>query len=207
MQALTVELRFRTRDGGILITHPGEARAQALTAKTAAMLRAPQRLEVTLEGWGTISVRSGAEEVRKIVEALAAEKAQFELELAALRLKSVDDGRAILEQRAALQKQIDAVASAVAALLNSQKISGGIEQELAKSDARLNDSQQRLAISADENARASAELEAAEQRLGVEEKELARRLTEQKSRENSARKNRDGIEKEGSRRRRLRKRC
>ena len=194
-QALTVEL-IPERDSAIEITHPGDTRAQTLKAKMATTLRAPQRLELTLEGWGTLSVRSGAEEVRKIVEALSVEKAQFEQELAALRLKSPDEGATILEQRLALQKQLDAVVSAVSALRNSQKISGDIEQELARSEARLNGNQQRLAITPDENARASAELEAGEQRLAVEEKELARRLTEQKKSESSARKNLDAIGKQ-----------
>lgn len=194
-QALVVEL-IPERDTSVQITQAGEGRLQALKAGAPATLRAPQSLELELQGWGKMTVRSGAEEVRKIAESLSAEKTQLERELAQLRLKSAGEGSAILEERLELQKQIDAVAAAAAALLKSQKIAGDIEQELAKSQARLNDSQQRLELTPEEGARTSAELEADEQRLGVEEKDLGQRVKAQKLRESEARKMSESVEKQ-----------
>ena len=149
-------------------------------------IRAAQTLVLDLPGWGTLRLRSGAEEAGALRQTLAADETTLRQELAALGVPTPEAARALAEHARELDTRLDAARQALADATGGQaNTADTLRTRLAENRRQLEALTGELDPTPPEQSATAADLDAAEQAANVrgeqghaEGKALGRRLKE-----------------------------
>ncbi|MBK8479340.1 MAG: hypothetical protein IPL39_24590 [Opitutaceae bacterium] len=163
---LTVELtpereaRVAVRDGGL-----PEPRWQALPAGEITRLHSPQALDLTIEGWGSIAIRSGALEARNAASELDEAGRMLREALQETGLASVDAAREALAARREIEALLKAAQSALGPYLGEHATIEALRAAAAGAARRSDSLVTTVQPTGEEQALGLTEIEAAEARL------------------------------------------
>lgn len=154
-------------------------------------LHSPQSLDLTLEGWGRITIRSGAHETQNVAAELAESETRLRTALEEAEIPSLDAARETLARRKELEAQIKAAESTCAELLGDYETPEALRDAATSAANRVQALAATLLPTAAELARSSSELEAdeaqhaeaipaAEKSLKAFDKTLAQLRTEER---------------------------
>ncbi|MFO1450177.1 MAG: AAA family ATPase [Opitutaceae bacterium] len=146
----------------VTVNDAGEPLAHPLPEGKATRIQRPQVLDLQLEGWGRIVVRSGAREAQTVSADLAATRTRFQQALREAEVVSLDDARAAVAQRKELDLQVRAVRTALTKDLGSHASAAALLDAIARAHRRAEALASQLQPTPEETARGRTELESAE---------------------------------------------
>ena len=135
---------------------------QSLPAGEVTRLHSPQSLDLTLTGWGRITIRSGAREAQNLAQELGESEARLKTTLEEAEVSSLEAARETLARRKELEVQIKAAEIACAELLGEYDTSDALRSATTSAANRVQALTATLAPSAADLERSSSELEAQE---------------------------------------------
>jgi DNA repair exonuclease SbcCD ATPase subunit len=193
---LTLELT-PDKDTNIQISESGKKRAEVLKSKAPKTFNTvEQTLELKLESWGRISIRSGAKEIKNLADELKETENDFKESLLKTGVESVDAARMALASRKEFDQQIQATKTAIEDLLADRESVEKLEQEFNISRNRLAALEGSLALSDSEKKQSLADIEAQEQKLQVQVEQQDRAVKDSTKAVKSARTELDAIREE-----------
>lgn len=149
---------------------------QTLPAGEVTRLQSPQTLDLSLTGWGRITIRSGAQETQNVAQKLREAEARLKTTLEEAEVASLESAREILARRKDLEAQIKAAESSAAGLLGDYESPDALRDAAVSAANRVNALTASLAPSTVERERSSSALEADEaqhaEAIPAAEKEL-----------------------------------
>jgi hypothetical protein len=158
---LTVELT-PDRASSAEINDGSTSRQQSLPAGEVTRLHSPQSLDLTLTGWGRITIRSGAQEAQNLAHELGESEARLRTTLEDAEVSSLEVARETLARRKELEVQIKAAEAAFAELLGDYETHDALRSAATSANNRVQALTATLAPSAADLERSSSELEAHE---------------------------------------------
>ena len=138
-----------------------------LSAGATHTVRAVRDLSVELPGWGRLRLRSGADEARRLHEAVRRDQSNLGAALAEFGAESLAQVRDLAERGRSLDAQIVAARQTLAAMLDRDDTPDALRARLAAVSRQLVALETELGLSADSPAPSRTELEAAEQAANV----------------------------------------
>jgi DNA repair exonuclease SbcCD ATPase subunit len=136
-----------------------------LPAHQSTRLLRPQTLDLHLEGWGRIVIRSGATEARDIASDLASATTRLAAALQEAGVSSVETARETVTALKELDAEMKAAASHLAQHLGSHANADALNRALAEAQQKAGSLAGTLAPTSEESARASTAWDAEEARL------------------------------------------
>lgn len=187
---LTVELTPE-RDTSVAITEGTSSRDASLPAGEATRLHSPQALDLTLAGWGRVTIRSGAKEAQGLAHDLAESEAKLKTALQDAGVVSLEAARDALAKRNELEAQNRIAEAAFAQQLGEHATIDALRASASSATHRVDALTATLQPTATELQRSNSELEgdeaqraeaipAAEKMLKTLEKSLAQLRTEER---------------------------
>ncbi len=173
------ELRAQARVSGLTLTlapdknvditlkQSGEEKTEKLTAGEERVFEANEEMEVLLTGWGRITVRSGAKELRALSKELEQCQRGLEQALLAAQSPSIEAARESLSARQDLDTRIKAGQTALRDLLGEQASAAELARLLAESQKQTAALTAQLQPTTDESKETSVEIEARHAKLSA----------------------------------------
>jgi uncharacterized protein YhaN len=158
---LTVDL-YPDTARQVVVHDAGEPLPAPLPADRPTRVQRPQLIDLQLEGWGRIVVRSGAREAQTVVADLAATRTRLQTALREAEVASLEDARTAVAQRKELDLQLRAARTALTNDLGPHASAAALAEALARADRRAAALHAQLQPSSGEIDRSRTELEAAE---------------------------------------------
>lgn len=128
-------------------------------------VRAPQNMDLVLEGWGRLSIRSGSTEIQSLLEELRKSREGFHQLLLETGVAGLEEARRAMQARKELEGQLRGGQQILAALLGEWPGLEAIQKELGKRRTRLAALAAVLEMTDSQDLPALADLEAREQSL------------------------------------------
>ncbi|MEO7797442.1 MAG: AAA family ATPase [Opitutaceae bacterium] len=164
---------------------------QSLPAGEVTRLHKPQSLDLTLTGWGRITIRSGASEAQNVAQELGESEARLKATLEEAEVSSLEAARETLARRKEIDVQIKAAEAACAELLGDYETPEALRSAATSAANRVQALTATLVPSVADWDRSSSELEAdeaqraaaipaAEKNLKTFDKTLAQLRTEER---------------------------
>ncbi|MGH7944202.1 MAG: AAA family ATPase [Opitutaceae bacterium] len=167
LQALGLTVELRPERVSSAEVHDGRTHyQQSLPASEVTRLHSPQSLDLTLAGWGCVTIRSGAQEAQNLAQELAESEARLKTTLEETETPSLDAARETLARRKELEGQIKAAESIRAELLGEYETLEALREAATSAGSRVNALIATLVPVAAELERSSSELEADEAQHG-----------------------------------------
>lgn len=157
-RGLTVELTPE-RDASALVQEGGTTHEQPLPAGQPTRLHRPHALDLTLRGWGRITIRSGAKDAQDLARTLATTEASLKTALQEAEVDSLEAARDALARRKELETQIESARSAVAGQLGDHATLDALRTAATSAAQRATALATNLQPTAAEQARSQSELE------------------------------------------------
>ena len=168
LQALGLTVELTPERDATVVARDGESpesKILALSAGTPGRLHSPQSLELRLEGWGRIAIRSGAQEAKDAAAELEEAIRALREALQETGLPSVDAAREALAMRRETEAQLKAAQASLEPHLGEYPTIEALRTAAATAVRRSESSVADVQPTADEQALGHIELEAAEARL------------------------------------------
>ncbi len=152
-----------------------------LSPDSPAQLRSPRSLDLEIEGWGSLRIRSGSEQVEGLVEEIESCEESIRQELLGLGVESIAEAAKAVSGRKALKDEIKLLKAGLEALMD------GYEEfeEIEKRRAKLVKKQSKLVARYDfpdaELERSKAELESEEESLSEKLRQADRAVEDQEA--------------------------
>jgi uncharacterized protein YhaN len=163
VEALGLTVDFKPERGSAAVIHEGDsARETSLPAGEVTRVNRPQSLDVTLRGWGRITIRSGSTEAQHLVHDLGTSETKLKNALEEAEVASVEAAREILAQRNELDAQIKLAHAAAAESLGEHATLDALRAASASATHRVTSLAATLQPTAAELARSNSELESDE---------------------------------------------
>jgi DNA repair exonuclease SbcCD ATPase subunit len=140
-------------------------------------LKAARELQVRIDGWGTVEIRSGAEDVAELEGRVSAQAAELSSALAEARANSLAEAEANLESARDLEQRMRETRKAVAAVLGDWDSLATLESALGKAEAARERECKELAPTEAEAAASGAVLQAEEESLQASLRPMEREVT------------------------------
>jgi exonuclease SbcC len=158
---LTVEL---TPDSDTMVEDLGDSAAapQKLPADQPHRLQSPRALDLRLEGWGRVLIRSGSQDAQSAESDLAQAEAALTEALQQGGVSSVDAAREAVATRKELDAQIKAATNGLAPHLGDHKTLDALREAAATAKNRAKTLAGSLSLTTDEEAFSLTDLETAE---------------------------------------------
>lgn len=169
----------------VTVTESGKTHSLTIKGGKTETIKTGQSIELLLETWGRVRVRSGATELKELLSQRDENARDLRSELSDLGVKTVGDASGLLDTRKDLEKDIREVGRAVTALLGEFEDLKELEAAANESSTLARNLEKSLSPSAKDKQLALAELQADEEKLKVEVKK-ADQQAQQTSREGRA---------------------
>lgn len=155
------------KDADIAWKQASGEKTEKLTGKEERVLQADQQMDLLLNGWGKVTVKSGAKELRELSKEL--EQCQHKLDQALLdaQSSSIETARESLAARQDLDTRIKVGQSALRDLLGEQTSAADLAKHLAESQRQTEALTVQLQPTADEQQSPSVEIEAQQAKLAA----------------------------------------
>lgn len=140
---------------------------QVLPAGQPSRLHSPQALALRLPGWGTIVVRSGAQETRHTAQNLRKAEADLRDALEKAEVTSLDAARAAIADRKELDAQLKTLSATLASQLGEHAKLEALRDSAAAATRRADTLSATLQPTDAEKNRSQTDLDAAEAQLGA----------------------------------------
>jgi hypothetical protein len=161
---LTVEL-VPLNDARITVVQSGLPRTLAVGKGQIETVRAPQALELRLEGWGTIAVRSGAKELEVLAGELASTEEKLQELLVQAGVTGLEEARSVAAKRKEVEHQIRAADDLLAQILDEFAPLDRLQKETTAAQAKVHALQASLKPRADEETASMTDLETRDEEL------------------------------------------
>ncbi len=168
-----------------------------LAAGETRLVRGTRGLSVTLPGWGTLRMRSGASETQALHETLTQEETALQQALSEVGARSVEEARHLTTRAKELDAQLAAARQTLAAVLGPDDTFETRRVKLAAERRQWQSLEDEWSLTPGERAVSLAELEAAEQTATVRCENLRK---ERKSLETSNKQQRSSVAETAARR-------
>lgn len=173
---LTAELTPES-DSKVRVEADAKVVEESLTKGKPTSFRSPQSLTLTLEGWGRVVIRSGAEEGRDAAKEHSLAEQRFRKALEEAEVASLEAAREGVSARKTLEVEIKAAQATLKERLGVHPSLEALDEAVASAARRMQSLAESVKPTAEEKARDSSALETEEARLGTaipsEEKQLA----------------------------------
>lgn len=156
----------------VTVTESGKTHSLTIKDGKTETIKTGQSIELLLETWGRVRVRSGATELKDLLSQRDENARELRSELSDLGVKTVGDASGLLDTRKDLEKDIREVGRAVTALLGEFEDLKELEAATNEKSALAHNLEKSLSPSANEKQLALAELQADEEKLKVEVKKV-----------------------------------
>lgn len=163
---LTVELTPE-HDGKVTIKDGSDIRRENLEANQLKKLSSPNSLDITLAGWGKVSIRSGAKEAKNLQDDLIEAEGKLRDSLTAAGVPNLEAAREAMAARKDIDTHIAAAESSLAALLGDFANLPELLEAAAAADRRLAVLSSTSALSPKEEAFSDTHLESEDSKLAL----------------------------------------
>jgi exonuclease SbcC len=166
---LTIEL---TPDANATIdlAESGGTQREALTKGETKIIHRPQSLDLILNGWGRVVVRSGSKEAQELIRDLASREQSLRESLLNSQVASVDAARDVVASRKDLDTQIKAADGTLTDRLGDYEKPAELNDALTVANGRVAVLEQTLQVGVDEQALSVTDLETVEARVAADVK-------------------------------------
>ncbi len=178
LQALGLALELTPERDTTVGIHDGvAARQQSLVAGQTTRLHSPQTLDLQLQGWGRLVVRSGAQETQNAAQQLQEAETALREALENAEVSSIEAARETLAERKHLDSQIKAITATLGSHLGDYVSLEALREAATEATRRVETLAATLQPTPAEQARSQTDLETAEAQFAesvpAEEKALA----------------------------------